>query len=225
MVKDSGTDTEMEYVILKGYRDYGTMLGIQEKTREDVIAGKHNGMIYFLEHSPVYTSGLRGTEEQILKPLNGVPVFNIRRGGELTWHGPGQLVIYPVIDFRKAGFASIREFVNFFGTAIEKVFSDHCGITKAKWDEEKAGVWVDDRKMAFSGLHFRKFVPIHGYSVNIFNDIQYFNFIVPCGIPNCRITSAAIETGKEFSIEDISEKIVEIIKKRIPDLKRSKEDE
>jgi len=104
----------MKYVIMKGFRDYGTMLALQEKTREEIVAGDHQGVIYFLEHAPVYTSGLRGTEDQILKPLNGVPVFNIRRGGELTWHGPGQLVVYPVIDIRYAGFASIREFVNFF---------------------------------------------------------------------------------------------------------------
>ncbi|HSW61375.1 MAG TPA: lipoyl(octanoyl) transferase LipB [bacterium] len=225
MVKDLETVTEMKYVIIKGFRDYGTMLALQEKTREEVLAGKHRGVIYFLEHAPVYTSGLRGTEDQFLKPLNGVPVFNIRRGGELTWHGPGQLVIYPVIDIRKGGFASIREFVNFFGTAIEKVISVHCGIKNAKWDEEKAGVWVDDRKIAFSGLHFRKFIPIHGYSVNISSDIKFFNSIVPCGMPDCRITSAAIETGKEFSVEEVSEKIVEIIKEKIPDLKKSKEDE
>ncbi|HNW15759.1 MAG TPA: lipoyl(octanoyl) transferase LipB [bacterium] len=213
----------MKYVIMKGFRDYGTMLALQEKTREEIVAGDHQGVIYFLEHAPVYTSGLRGTEDQILKPLNGVPVFNIRRGGELTWHGPGQLVVYPVIDIRYAGFASIREFVNFFGTAIEKVLSGFCGIENAKWNEEKAGVWVDDRKIAFSGLHFRKFIPIHGYSVNIYSDIQFFNSIIPCGMPNCRITSAAIETGREFSIEDVAEKIAGIIKEKIPCLEKSKE--
>lgn len=210
--------TEIRYRIFDDPQDYGQMLVLQEKTRSEIIEGKNGGIIYFLEHYPVYTSGLRGTEDQFIKPLNGIPVHKIKRGGELTWHGPGQLVIYPVVDIRKAGFLSIRDFVNFFGVTIETVLKEHCGIKNALWVEEKAGVWVDDRKIAFSGLHFRKFVPIHGYSLNIDPDLRSFSSIIPCGMPGCKITSIKSETGLDYSMESISRQILLKVQEKIPGL-------
>lgn len=183
------------------------MLEFQENLRSDVIAGKSKGCVLFLEHEPVYTSGLRGKEEDFIKPVGDIPVYSIRRGGELTFHGPGQLVIYPVIDFRNYGFASIREFVLFFANSIKSVLTDFCGVTNLAWHDEKAGLWVEDRKIAFTGMHFKKFVPIHGFSVNISNDLSYFSKIVPCGIPNCRITSVKEETGRIFQVGEVAEKI------------------
>lgn len=210
--------TEINYRIFPDPQDYGEMLLLQERTRSEIIEGKKSGTIYFLEHDPVYTSGLRGTDDQFIRPLNGIPVHKIKRGGELTWHGPGQLVLYPVVDIRKAGFSSIREFVNFFGLTIESVLREYCGISKAVWIEEKAGVWVDDRKIAFSGLHFRKFVPVHGYSLNIDPDLKSFSSIVPCGMPDCKITSIKNETGKDHSMESISRQILLKTGKRITGL-------
>lgn len=210
--------TEINYRIFPDSQDYGEMLLLQERTRSEIIEGKNGGTIYFLEHDPVYTSGLRGTDDQFIRPLNGIPVYKIKRGGELTWHGPGQLVLYPVVDIRKAGFSSIREFVNFFGLTIESVLREYCGISKALWIEEKAGVWVDDRKIAFSGLHFRKFVPVHGYSLNIDPDLKSFSSIVPCGMPDCKITSIKNETGKDHSMESISRQILLKTGKRITGL-------
>ncbi|HNW83793.1 MAG TPA: lipoyl(octanoyl) transferase LipB [bacterium] len=210
--------TEIKYRIFRELQDYGAMLAFQEKTRNEILEGKYDGVIYFLEHDPVYTSGLRGTEDQFIKPLNGVPVYKIKRGGELTWHGPGQLVIYPVINIRKAGFASIRDFVTYFGKAIEQVLTGHCKINNALWVEEKAGVWVDDRKIAFSGLHFKKFVPIHGYSLNIDPELSFFSSIIPCGIPDCKITSIKAETGNKFNMYEISNEIVSVLKGKLPDL-------
>ena len=191
--------------------DYGEMLEFQENLRSDVIFRKSEGKVLLLEHNPVYTSGLRGKEEDFVKPVGNIPVFNVRRGGELTFHGPGQLVIYPVIDFRNYGFASIKEFVLFFANSIKSVLSGFCGVKNLEWHDEKAGLWVEDRKIAFTGMHFKKFVPIHGFSVNISNDLSYFSKIVPCGMPNCIITSVKKETGKIFSVKDVAEKIAETI--------------
>ena len=191
---------------------YGEILEFQENLRNDVIAGKSEGCVLFLEHRPVYTSGLRGREEDFIKPVGDIPVYNIRRGGELTFHGPGQLVICPVIDFRKYGFSSIKEFVLFFANSIKSVLTDFCGVQNLEWHDEKAGLWAEDRKIAFTGMHFRKFVPIHGFSVNISNDLSYFSRIVPCGMPGCRITSVTEETGKVFAVREVAEKIVERVK-------------
>lgn len=198
---------EIPFRIFENSCDYGEMLEFQENLRSDVIAGKSKGCVLFLEHEPVYTSGLRGRKEDFLKPVGDIPVYSIRRGGELTFHGSGQLVIYPVIDFRNYGFASIREFVLFFANSIKSVLTDFCGVTNLAWHDEKAGLWVEDRKIAFTGMHFKKFVPIHGFSVNISNDLSYFSKIVPCGIPNCRITSVKEETGRIFQVGEVAEKI------------------
>ena len=194
--------------------DYGEILEFQENLRNEVIAKKSSGCVLFLEHKPVYTSGLRGKEEDFIKPIGDVPVYNIRRGGELTFHGPGQLVVYPVIDFRNYGFTSIKEFVLFFAGSIKSVLTDFCGMHNLAWHDEKAGLWVEDRKIAFTGMHFKKFVPIHGFSVNISNDLSYFSKIVPCGIPDCRITSVKEETGRIFKVKDVAEKIAAEINKR-----------
>ena len=199
---------EIPFRIFGDTRDYGEILELQENLRNDVIAKNSSGCILFLEHKPVYTSGLRGKGEDFIKPIGNIPVYNIRRGGELTFHGPGQLVIYPVIDFRNYGFASIKEFVLFFANSIKNVLTDFCGVKDLAWHDEKAGLWIEDRKIAFTGMHFKKFVPIHGFSVNISNDLSYFSRIVPCGMPGCKITSVKEETGRIFKVGDVAEKIV-----------------
>ena len=116
--------TDISYKIFSRPQDYGKILALQEKTRNEVIGKKHCGTIFFLEHDHVYTVGIRGKEEDFIDVAainrENIPVHKIRRGGEVTWHGPGQLIIYPVINFRKAGFVSIKEFVNFFGESIRE---------------------------------------------------------------------------------------------------------
>jgi lipoyl(octanoyl) transferase len=215
-------DTDIRFLIFQGAKDYREILDLQEKTREEVIAKKHNGTIFFLEHKDVYTTGIRGKENDFIHPdlinKENIPVVKIRRGGEVTWHGPGQLIVYPVINFRKAGFKSIKEFVNYFGLSIESVLRKNYGISSAKWDEDKPGVWVDDRKIAFVGLHFRKFVPTHGFSLNLNPDLEKFLNIVPCGMAECKITSIFKETGKTPSVDQISRNILELLRKRIPEL-------
>ena len=205
---------EIPYQIFEKPCDYGKLLEFQENLRNDVVSKKSDGCVLFLEHDPVYTLGLRGKKEDFIKPVGNIPVFNIRRGGELTFHGPGQLVIYPVIDFRNYGFASIKEFVLFFADSIKSVLTDFCGVKNLEWHDEKAGLWAEDRKIAFTGMHFRKFVPIHGFSVNISNDLSYFSRIVPCGMPDCRITSVEKETGEIFQTRDVAEKIAVTINGR-----------
>ena len=205
---------EIPYRIFEKPCDYGDLLEFQENLRNDTVAKKSDGCVLFLEHNPVYTSGLRGKNEDFIEPIGNIPVFNVRRGGELTFHGPGQLVIYPVIDFRNYGFDSIKEFVIFFANSIKNVLSCFCGVKDLEWHDEKAGLWVNDRKIAFTGMHFKKFVPIHGFSVNISNDLSYFSKIVPCGMPDCKVTSVEKETGTVFQTKDVAEKIAFTIQNR-----------
>ncbi len=217
--------TDISFVVFNEKKEYASMLELQEKTREEVIAKKHNGVIFFLEHEDVYTVGLRGKDNDFkdISAINreNIPVVKIRRGGEVTWHGPGQLIIYPVINFRKAGFRSIKEFVSFIGNSIADVLRNNYGISSARWSDDKPGVWVDDRKIAFVGLHFRKFVPVHGFSLNLDPDINRFSTIIPCGIPECKITSIFNETGTPVRMEEVCGHILDIFKTGIPDIYRN----
>lgn len=210
--------TDPVFRFIKNPIDYDKMLEVQEKERADVLAGHSSGAIFFLEHTPVYTSGLRGTSDHFLSNTD-TPVFKIKRGGEVTWHGPGQLVIYPVIHMKKNGFSSVREFVSYFGSLIAETLQDELKLKDSRWIDEKAGVWLQDKKIAFSGLHFRKFVPIHGFSINISCKLDDFHKIIPCGIEGLKVTSVELENGVGTKVFEIAEKIVFRLKQRFVESK------
>lgn len=195
-------------------QNYKEILALQESLRDEVIARKSEGLVFFLEHTPVYTSGFRGKNEQFIKPIGEVPFYNVKRGGELTFHNPGQLVIYPVIDFRRYDFVSIKDFVLFFVRTITTVLRNFCGVSNICWNRDKPGIWAEDRKLAFVGLNFKKFVSIHGFSINICNDLTPFENIIPCGITNCKITSVKRETGRVFQPVEVANEIVKSITHR-----------
>ena len=210
--------TDLICRFLKTSIDYGKMLKIQNDEREAVLSGRSSGTIFFLEHDSVYTSGLRGVPDHFLTGTD-IPVYKIRRGGEVTWHGPGQLVIYPVIHMKENGFGSVRDFVSYFGKTIADVLKEDLEMETAQWIDEKAGIWIEDRKIAFSGLHFRKFVPIHGYSINVSCDLTPFSKIIPCGIEGLKVTSVEFEKDEKMKVFEIAERIVEKIKNRFPIVK------
>jgi lipoyl(octanoyl) transferase len=194
------------------------MLEIQENERTNVLSGKSPGTIFFLEHNSVYTSGLRGVAAHFLDSTD-IPVHKVKRGGEVTWHGPGQLVIYPVINMKDNGFVSVRDFVRYFGNLIAEVLRKDPAMKDAEWIDEKAGIWIEDRKIAFSGLHFRKFVPVHGYSLNISCNLNPFGKIIPCGIEGLKVTSVEVEKGEKTEVFGIAEEIVRKIKEEFPTVK------
>lgn len=207
----------MYYHIFSGYQDYAKMLTIQEDLRNKVIAGElEEGVFLFLEHNPVYTLGIRGKREHILMRQDemekrGIAVFKTKRGGDITYHGPGQLVIYPIIDIRKAGFGSVKEFVVWCGEIITSVLKEKHGVS-AVWNEKQTGIWANGSKIAAVGMHFRNFVSAHGFAVNIDPDFDNFNGIIPCGIKNCGITSIMKETGKKLSAGDLGVDIINSLK-------------
>lgn len=202
--------------------NYGEMLEIQENERADVLSGESPGTIFFLEHNSVYTSGLRGAPAHFSDSTD-IPVYKVKRGGEVTWHGPGQLVIYPVINMKKNGFSSVRDFVRYFGETIAEVLRQDKSMKDAQWIDEKAGVWIADRKIAFSGLHFRKFVPVHGYSLNISCDLKPFEKIIPCGIEGLKVTSVEVERGEKTEVFKIAEEIAGKIEEKFSTVKIIKE--
>jgi lipoate-protein ligase B len=170
---------------------YGEALELQRALAEDRIAGRIPDTLLLLEHPPVITLG-RGTRQTSL-PIDpealkrrGVEVFEIERGGDVTYHGPGQLVGYPIIDLRQH-----KPDLHWYLRRLEDVLiSSLAGFgIPAERREKYTGVWTRGRKIASIGIHVRQWVTWHGFALNVTTDLSPFSLIVPCGIPDVVMTS------------------------------------
>lgn len=140
--------------------------------------------VWFLEHPPVFTLGMNASPDHVLAP-GDIPVVQIDRGGQVTYHGPGQLVVYPLVDLRRAGLG-VRDIV----TALERsviAYAAELGVT-AECRKGAPGVYVDSRKLASIGIRVRRGASYHGIAVNVSADLQPFNRINPCGYPGLEMT-------------------------------------
>lgn len=209
----------MYYHILHNPQPYEPVLILQEKLRNDVLNNKlNNGVILFLEHTPVYTLGIRGKKDNLLADADfirreKIEIHKIRRGGDITYHGPGQLIIYPILHIKKLGFASIKSFVEWWNALISEVLHQHYNIS-ACFDESRPGLWVDNKKLMAVGLHFRHFVPIHGFALNIDPDKNHFHGINPCGLGS-EITSIRDISGKSPAIQTLSREILSKVEQKL----------
>jgi lipoyl(octanoyl) transferase len=185
-----------------GLIEYREALALQEAERERVWAGESDGTLFLCEHPPVYTLGRRAEPSDL--PMGedwyrsqGIDVVRVQRGGKLTYHGPGQLVGYPV---RAVG--RIRDHVCAMERAIVAALADAGVTARGRSDEGPAyaGVWVEDRKIASIGVHVSRGVAIHGFAVNVDNDLQPFEWVVACGLPETRMTSVLKETGRRVEL-------------------------
>jgi lipoate-protein ligase B len=197
-------------------QEYGAMLERQEALRDRVLAGElGEGIVLFLEHAPVYTLGIRGVEQHILMPApererRGIALYRTRRGGDVTYHGPGQLVIYPILDLRRSRFGSVKEFAVWWGKAIATVLVERYAVP-ARWDESRTGVWVGRNKIAAVGIHVRKGVAAHGFALNADPDLMNFAGIVPCGITDGGVTSIRRERGIAPRPTEIAKEFVALL--------------
>ena len=166
---------------------YTHALALQEEIVQQRCRGEREDTLFLLEHLPVFTLG-RGADEQHLLTPREVPVHRVSRGGEVTFHGPGQLVGYPLVDLTRHG----RD-VHLYLRGLEAVLIDVLatyGIT-AHREAERTGVWVGEKKIASIGVGVRRWVTSHGFALNVTTDLSYFADIVPCGLVGVRMTSMA----------------------------------
>lgn len=191
------------------YVDYQEAWDLQRRIHDDVAAGTHGPEALLLEHTAVYTAGKR-TEPQDL-PVDGTPVIDVDRGGKITWHGPGQLVGYPIVEL--ANHAGIRDYVHRLEEMLINVVADY-GIT-AERVRGRAGVWVlasdgaQDRKIAAIGIRVDHGVTMHGFALNCDNDDVAFSRIVPCGIADAATTSITEESGRLVRPVDVLDRVQE----------------
>ena len=186
----------------EGLVEYSEALAQQRAIHAEVAQGLRPNTLILLEHPSVYTAGRRTLDSE--KPMDGTPVVDVDRGGKITWHGPGQLVGYPIVRL-----ANPHELVGFVRT-IEAALIEVCkefGIT-AQCISKRSGVWVVDsrgeRKIAAIGIRVAKGVTMHGFALNVNPDMSAFGQIIPCGIADADVTSLAMELGRDVSVSDVA---------------------
>jgi len=198
------TDVEKR-ISLSRYKtmEYEQAWELQRTLHSDVAAGVRPNVLLLLEHPSVYTAGRR--TEEFERPLDGSKVIEVDRGGRITWHGPGQLVGYPIVKLLEP--TEVVGFVREIETALINACAD-LGVNALRI-EGRSGVWVVDsqghRKIAAIGVRVAKGVTMHGFALNVNPDLTAFDQIVACGIRDAQVTSLQKELGREITIEEISE--------------------
>ena len=165
--------------------DYLESMRLLEERVNDVFLGKKKELVWVLEHKSIYTAGVSAKEQDILN--NKIKVIKTNRGGKLTYHGPGQKVVYFVLNLNNRG-RDLRKFINKLEKCIIKTLKTYKIESYA--DRKNIGIWImKDKKIAAIGIKVKKWIAYHGFSLNVSNDLKKYNAIIPCGIKNKKITS------------------------------------
>lgn len=208
---------------LKDYKDtweyqeelFQSIIDVKVENRKNDLTNPTSNYFIFVEHPHVYTLGKSGDMSNLL--LNeaqltqkGATFYKINRGGDITYHGPGQLVGYPIIDLDNF-FSDIHKYLRFLEEVIIKTLAEY--DIKAERSEGETGVWLDvgtpfARKICAMGVRTSRWVTMHGFALNVNANLGYFDNIIPCGIKGKAVTSMEAELGKEIPLEEVKTKIL-----------------
>ena len=192
-----------------GRMNFAEALALQEK----LVAKKRENRdtideLLLLEHEPVYTIGRTPDQSSLVDAAHlPHPLFAINRGGQATYHGPGQLIGYPIIDLRRCG-QDLHRYLRWLEDLLIQTLAIY--EISARTRPGLTGVWIDKRKIASIGVGVRHWITMHGFALNVCGDLAPFNRIIPCGIQNVTMTSIEKETGSTFSPEEVSHRVAEI---------------
>ena len=194
---------------------YEDAISFMENRLKDIDLKKVNDLIWVLEHDHIYTSGTSYNESEIIdKSIN---IIKTNRGGKITYHGPGQLICYFVIDLKK-GKKDIRKFISVIEKSIIETLNLYDIETFA--DKENIGIWYNDnstiKKVAAIGVRVSKWIAYHGFSININNDLKKYDAIIPCGIKDKGITN--LKQIKDQNYDELKNKLIEIFKTNLKNL-------
>ena len=201
------------------YSDYNSVVDVMEKKVQDVIDSKSLETIYLVEHDHVITMGSSAKLNE-LKNDSKIPLIKTGRGGKLTYHGPGQRVVYLVINLNdKIWSKNLKKYLNFLHELVIETLAEF--NIKAHSRDDHVGVWVNDgiqdSKIAAIGIRARKWVVFHGFAVNINTDLSKYSSFVPCGISDLGVTSLK-NLGVNISIDNFDDALIKIFNKKIIDL-------
>lgn len=193
-----------------GLTGYGDAYHLQKELHRRISDGEAADVLLLVEHPPTITVGKSGKLENILVSRaqlarEGISLLFVDRGGDVTYHGPGQLVTYPIIDLRKRD-KDIHKYVHDLEEVIIRVLNDF-GI-RGRRDSDHAGVWIDNKEIAAIGLSVRKWVSMHGFALNVNTDLEQFSLINPCGFSNRKATSISNLLSQDIPMEAVVERLL-----------------
>lgn len=184
-----------------GLVEYEEALQLQRNLHSEIAESQRPNTLLLLQHPPVFTAGRRTLESE--KPTDGSTVIDVDRGGKITFHGPGQIVGYPIVRLKNPN--DVVGFVRELETSLIAVCKEF-GLDAQRYCE-RSGVWIrdnrGDRKIAAIGIRVARGVTMHGFALNVNPDLSYFDRIIPCGISDADVTSMAKELDREISIPEV----------------------
>lgn len=188
-----------------GLSDYNETWKLQKKLQHKRILGEIEDHLLLVEHPPVFTLGKNASKQHIINNSDDVSIIQTDRGGNITFHGPGQLVGYPILDLNY-----YKRSITWYMRELEQLIIDVLGEYDIKASRKKGltGTWVKDKKIAALGVRISKWVTMHGFSLNINPDLNFYKYIIPCGIKEYGVTSMAKIMGNEVpSMDEIKTKM------------------
>lgn len=201
MPSDTALNTAPVALKRLGLVDYEEAWQIQRQFHMEVVSGVRPNTLLLVEHPPIFTAGRRTLDNE--RPIDGSKVIDVDRGGKITFHGPGQIVGYPIVKLRDS--LDVVGFVRELENSLIEVCKEF-GILAERYCE-RSGVWIrdskGDRKIAAIGIRVAKGVTMHGFALNIDPDLSFYEKIVPCGIADAGVTSFANELGQSPAIEEV----------------------
>ena len=199
-------------IIDLGISEFKDTWNLQKELQKKRILGEIEDQLILVEHPAVYTLGKNASKEHILKKKEGISIIQTDRGGNITFHGPGQLVGYPILDLN-----FYKRSITWYMRELEQLMIDVLKEYGIEGSTKKGltGTWVKDHKIAALGVRISRWVTMHGFSLNISPDLSYYQDIIPCGIQEYGVTSMAMIMGEEVpSMDEVKIKMVDYFKNR-----------
>lgn len=198
------------YTAQLGRVEYLEAWDLQQGLAQARQAGAIPDVLLLLEHPPTYTIGRSGRQQDVLLTEDelarrGIAVYEVDRGGEVTYHGPGQMIGYPILDLQAQG-RDVHRYLRGLEEVLIQALAD-LGIASDRWPGY-TGVWVGQEKIAAIGVHISRWVTWHGFALNLNTDLSYFDHIIPCGIPDKGVTSVARLLGRPVSWNDFARAVL-----------------
>ena len=199
-------------IVKLGKLDYKEARDIQERMHQLRKDDKVDDTLLLVEHPPVLTIGRRGEEANIILAIEklksmGVNIYDVNRGGDVTYHGPGQIVGYPRMNLKKYD-KNIKQFVCNVEKVFIKLLEKEYGIIAHTGNKEYTGVWVEDEKITAIGFAIKRWVTMHGFAFNVNTNLEHFKWIVPCGITDKGVTSVQKITGQAQNLERLNDLVI-----------------
>jgi len=201
-------ETQTDQILVQniGRKSYKAVWDLQKEMQQQRINGNIEDTLILVEHDPVYTLGKNANEDHLLQSRDeSVDVFNIERGGDITFHGPGQLVGYPILDL-----SNYKKSVSWYMRTLEQVLIDTLIEFKiiAQRNDGLTGVWVGDEKIAAQGVRISRWVTMHGFALNVNPDLSFYDGIIPCGIFDHGVTSMEQLLGEKQDMRKVKQVVL-----------------